>query len=109
VVRPTGANVIDVKWVFKVKYTTSGGVDRFKAWLVAKGFRQVEGIDYNEVFAPVKQQTIRALLATVAAQDWELQLLDIKTAFLNGVLEEEVYINHPPGYPQGPPGTVLKH
>jgi transposase InsO family protein len=107
--KPPGANIIDVKWVYKVKYDTTGKVDRFKARLVAKGYKQLEGIDYNEVFAPVtKYSTIRSLLAVAAAEDWELQLLDIKTAFLNGVLEEEVYINHPPGYPQGPPGTVLK-
>jgi hypothetical protein len=107
--KPPGANVIDVKWVYKVKYSTSGQVQRFKARLVAKGYKQEEGIDYDEVFAPVSKYTsIRALLALVAAEDLELELLDIKTAFLNGTLQEEVYINHPPGYPQGPPGTVLK-
>jgi hypothetical protein len=107
--KPPGANVIDVKWVYKVKYDTSGQVSRFKARLVAKGFKQLEGIDYNEVFAPVSKYTsIRTLMALVAAEDLELELLDIKTAFLNGTLEEEVYISHPPGYPQGPPGTVLR-
>jgi hypothetical protein len=107
--KPPGANVIDVKWVYKVKYSTSGQVQRFKARLVAKGYKQEEGIDYDEVFAPVSKYTsIRALLALVAAEDLDLELLDIKTAFLNGTLQEEVYINHPPGYPQGPPGTVLK-
>jgi hypothetical protein len=107
--KPADANIIDVKWVYKIKYDTTGNVSRYKARLVAKGYKQVEGIDYNEVFAPVsKYATIRVLLAVAAAEDLELQLLDIKTAFLNGVLEEEVYISNPPGYPQGPPGTVLR-
>lgn len=107
--KPPGANIIDVKWVYKVKYDTSGQVSRFKARLVAKGFKQQEGIDYNEVFAPVSKYTsIRTLMALVAEENMELELLDIKTAFLNSTLEEEVYISHPPGYPQGPPGTVLR-
>jgi hypothetical protein len=104
-----GLNVIELRWVYKLKLTPTGVIDRPKARLVAKGYRQVEGIDYTEVFAPVtKHNTIRSLLAVVAAEHWELEMLDIKTAFLNGLLEEEVYVNHPPGYPQGPPGTVLR-
>jgi ribonuclease HI len=106
---PPGANIIGSRWVFKVKYDTSGNVSRFKARLVAQGYKQVEGLDYNEVFAPVsKYTTIRTMMALVAAEDMEMELLDIKTAFLNGTLQEEVYLKHPPGYPQGPPGTVLR-
>ncbi|KAL5823734.1 hypothetical protein ACOSQ4_021634 [Xanthoceras sorbifolium] len=97
---PNGAKAIGCKWVFKTKKDSLGNIERYKARLVAKGFTQKEGIDYTETFSPVsKKDSLRVILALVAQFDFELQQMDVKTAFLNGDLEDEVYMKQPEGFP----------
>ncbi|CAL2241191.1 unnamed protein product [Prunus armeniaca] len=97
--RPTDKPVIGVKWVFKTKLNLDGTVQKHKARLVAKGYAQKPDIDYNETFALVARlDTIRTLIALAAQKGWKLFQLDVKSAFLNGVLEEEVYTEQPEGF-----------
>jgi len=96
---PIGCRPIGLKWVYKVKRNERGEVVRHKARLVAKGFVQREGIDFEEVFAPVaRMEFVSLLLALAASRSWKVHHLDVKSAFLNGELVEEVYVQQPPGF-----------
>ncbi|KAD4983048.1 hypothetical protein E3N88_19719 [Mikania micrantha] len=96
---PAGKKAVGVKWTFKTKIGPDGEITRYKARLVAKGYSQVEGIDYTETFAPVSRfETIRVIIAIAAHRGWELHQLDVKTAFLNGDLDEEIYVDQPEGF-----------
>jgi hypothetical protein len=96
---PNGVKPIDCKWVFKTKKDSLGNIERYKARLVAKEFTQKEGIDYTETVSPVsKKDSLCIILPLVAHFDLELHQMDVKTAFLNGDLEEVVYMKQPEGF-----------
>jgi hypothetical protein len=99
VTQPPNHKPIGLKWVYKLKKDTQGAVVKHKARLVAKGYVQRQGVDYEEVFAPVARlETVRLLLALAAQGDWKVHHMDVKSAFLNGDLTEEVYVEQPIGY-----------
>ena len=102
--RPSHKKVIGTKWIFRTKLKADGTLDKYKARLVVQGFRQKHGIDYEETFAPTARLTsFRLLLALAAHHGWPIHQMDVKSAFLNGYLEEEVYVEQPPGFPSGNP------
>jgi hypothetical protein len=96
---PTGRNPIGNKWLFKNTLNAKGKVEKYKAGLVEKGYSQVEGIDFGEIFSHVAKLTsIRFMLFVVAAFDFEIEQMDVKTSFLHGNLEEEIYMKQLEGY-----------
>ena len=96
---PNGQKAIGLKWIYRLKKDTEGKIVKHKARLVAKGYGQEQGIDYEEVFAPVAHmESVRLPIALAAQEAWKLHHMDVKTAFLNGEQEEEVYVRHAPGY-----------
>ena len=97
---PKNKKSVCFKWIFKRKEAMSPSEPaRYKARLVAKGYSQIPGIDFNDVFSPVvKHSSIRILLSIVAMHDYELEQLDVKTAFLYGELEEDIYMDQPEGF-----------
>jgi hypothetical protein len=94
--RPKDKDVVSSRWLFKIKHAVDGSIEKYKARFVARDFSQKEGIDYEETFAPIARYTsIRTIIALAAKMKWKLHQMDVKTAFLNGVIEEEVYIEQP--------------
>lgn len=96
---PPNINLIECKWVFKVKTKSDGSFDRCKARLVAKGFNQVPSVDFHETFSPiVKAPTIRIILALAVSKGWIIRQLDVNNAFLNGRLKEAIFMKQPDDY-----------
>ena len=97
---PPNRKVISVCWVYKIKLNNVVGQhDKFKARLVAKGYAQKQGLDFQETFAPVAKITsIRVILAVAAHNNWQIHQLDVTAAYLNGVIDAEIFMTQPPGY-----------
>ena len=96
---PEYQQVVPAKWVYKVKYRANGQVDKLKARYVAKGYAQIEGIDFFDTYAPTcKPETFRILLATAARKDLYLGQMDVKSAYLHSKIEEEIYLEQPDGF-----------
>jgi hypothetical protein len=99
---PKGRKALPCKWVFDVKYNADGSIERFKARLVIKGFKQIFGKDYDETFAPVaRYESLKIVLAMATILDMEVHQMDVCTAFLNGKLLEDIYMKEPEGHKTG--------
>ena len=99
--RPEGKSIVTSRWLYKIKHAADGNIEKYKARFVARGFSQIEGVDYEETFAPVARYTsIQSIISIVAEMGWSIHQMDVKTAFLNGIIQEEVYIEQPQGFEQ---------
>jgi len=95
----SGKSIVGCRWVFAIKVGPDGTIDRLKARLVAKGYTQVFGLNYGDTFSPVaKMASVRLFITMVVLQQWPLYQLDVKNAFLNGDLQEEIYMKQLPGF-----------
>jgi hypothetical protein len=91
--------MVTSRWLYKLKHVANGSIEKYKARFVARGFSQVEGVDYDETFPSVARYTsIRAVISIAAEMGWKIHQMDVKTAFLNGLIQEEVYIEQPLGF-----------
>lgn len=96
---PAHKKAIGVKWVYRTKFNANSCINKHKARLVVKGYAQMFGVDFSETFAPVARlDTIRMLLAFTAQNGWTIHQIDVKSAFLNGYLEEEIFVEQPKGF-----------
>ena len=96
---PQGRKLVKCKWVYKTKFVGDGSPLKYKKILVAKGYSQVQGIDYNETFAPVaKMDSIRLVLAIAASRQWEVHHMDVKCSFLHGDMKEQNYMQQPENF-----------
>ena len=106
---PKGIKLARCKWVYRTKYGLDGKADKNKVRLVAKGFSQVEGIDYTETFSPIsKMNSIHLVLSLAASYKWEVHQMDVKSAFMHGDLHEEIYMEQPPSFIQDDSSLVFR-
>ena len=106
---PPGKKPISCEWVYRVKYNSNERIQRFKARLVIHDDHQIEGFDYNEIFAPVAEMaSVQCSLSVAVSKSWELHQLEINNALLHGDLDEEVYLTLPPGFTCDTPGKVCR-
>jgi hypothetical protein len=96
--RPKDKSMVSSKWIYKIKHSPDGSVEKLKERFVARGFSQKEGIDYDETFAPVAMYTIRIIIALASVLGWKLHQMDVKTTFLNGKIEHEVFVEQLDGF-----------
>jgi hypothetical protein len=97
--RPKGKLVVTSRWLYKTKYAEDGKIEKHKAISVVRGFSQIEGADYDEMFTPVARYTyIKSIIDIATEMGWRIHQMDVKTTFLNGFIEEEVYIEQPQGF-----------
>jgi hypothetical protein len=104
VLRPTGKNIVRCKWVYRIKQKVDSTIDKYKAWLVARRFTQIYGVNYLDTFSPmVKLASIHTILTIVAQLNWEIESFDFNGMYLNRELgeDEEIYMQEPPGYKEG--------
>ena len=105
--QPMDTNIIGCRWVFRIKRDSSGKILKYRAHLVAQGFTQLYGVDFNETFAPVSRlSSIQTVFSLAASEDWELHQMDIKSAYLNSPINTAIYMRLPPGY--GSKGKVAR-
>ena len=91
--------MVSSKWIYKIKHVADGSIEKYKARFVARGFSQKDGIDYGETFSPVVRYTsIRTIISLASMMKWDLHQMDVKKTFLNGMIEEEVYMEQPQGF-----------
>jgi hypothetical protein len=94
--KPTGKSIVDSKWLHKIKHEGDGSIEKYKERLVARGFSQKEGVDYDETFAPATRYTfIYTILTLSSCFGWCFYQMDVMAVFMDGVIKEEVYINRP--------------
>jgi hypothetical protein len=97
--RPEEKSIVSSRWLYKIKHAADGSIEKFKARFVARGFSQKERVDYEEMFSPVaRYASIRAVISIASIMRWRIHQMDVKTTFLNKIIEEEVYIEQPQGF-----------
>jgi hypothetical protein len=108
---PPNKNVVGSKWVFHIKHMADSSIAKYKACLVARGFTQIQGVDYYDMYSPIARlASFQAILTYAACYDWEIESFDFNGTYLNGILDDnkEIYMQEPPGYELEHAGVSVK-